>query len=291
MHRRANALASLLGFKQAAGTSPGKWVVSDTAHPAFGEAVPAEVCGVDDEFVSRGSTALVRIDNTWVTAELVSEDNKEFEEWKTKKASGPGRDIRLVETKFDGRGCRHLPENEALNLYKNTVIQHWPMRGPRVVTEFLESLRSAGLALISHHLEWVRRSDVGPGSAVVREHFHVTESLRWYGQFDQVDLSNCAGAEMQVRRLVQIETAVRRNAKVPDFTGLDCMLDARTDSSGAAVTATFDSWVTDRQKDMANIQKQGRLLREEAANAKKFTAEVGGKGGGKQKVDSGEQRG
>jgi hypothetical protein len=80
---------------------------------------------------------------------------------------------------------------------------------------------------------------------------------------------------------------------VPDFTGtgLDCMLDARTDSSGAAVTATFDSWVTDRQKDMSNIQKQGRLLREEAAHAKKFT-EVGGKAGkGGKGADTGEQRG
>ena len=94
--------------------------------------------------------------------------------------------------------------------------------------------------------------------------------------------------------MVQIETAVRRNAKIPDFTGLECMLDARTDSSGAAVTATFDSWVTDRQKDAANIQKQGRLLREEAANTKKQNDGNAGssndKKGGK-KGDAGEQRG
>ena len=74
---------------------------------------------------------------------------------------------------------------------------------------------------------------------------------------------------------MQIETAVRRNPKVPDFTGLECMLDSRTDSSGAAVTATFDSWVTERQRDAANIQKQGRLVREETVHAKKLAQESG----------------
>ena len=58
------------------------------------------------------------------------------------------------------------------------------MRGPRLLVEFMESLRSAGLSFTTHHLEWLRRSDVAPGAAVVREHFHASESLRWYGQFD-----------------------------------------------------------------------------------------------------------
>ena len=180
-----------------------------------------------------------------------------------------------MQTHFDGRGARHLVEGEALNLYRSSSIAHWPMRGLRVLVEFMESLRSAGLSFTTHHLEWLRRSDVAPGAAVVREHFHVSESLRSYGQFDQLDPSNCAGAELQVRRLVQIETAVRRNPKVPDYTGLECMLDSCTDSSGAAVTATFDSWVTERQRDAANTQKQGHLVREENAHAKKIAQESG----------------
>lgn len=80
MHRRARSLASLLGFRQAAGTSPGRWVVSDTAHQAFREEVPAEICGVDTEFIAKGTTSLVRIDSIWTTAELVSEDVKKLEE-------------------------------------------------------------------------------------------------------------------------------------------------------------------------------------------------------------------
>ena len=75
------------------------------------------------------------------------------------------------------------------------------------------------------------------------------------------------------RRLVQIEAAVRRNPKVPDFSGLDVLMSAATDESGAATTAVFTEWVADRQKDQATIAKQGRLLREEKDAERKRAAD------------------
>ena len=62
---------------------------------------------------------------------------------------------------------------------------------------------------------------------------------------------------------MQIEAAVRKSPKMPDFSGLEIMTQANADPSGAAVTQGFNSWVAAQQKDAATIAKQGRLLREE----------------------------
>ena len=72
-----------------------------------------------------------------------------------------------------------------------------------------------------------------------------------------------ASCEAQSRRLVQIEAAVRRSPKLPDFSGLEVMTQAAADPSGAAITQGFNAWVASQQKDAATIAKQGRLLREE----------------------------
>jgi hypothetical protein len=62
---------------------------------------------------------------------------------------------------------------------------------------------------------------------------------------------------------------VKRNPKVPDYSGLDIFMNTNTDESGAATTAAFSQWVADRQRDQAQIAKQGRLLREEKEAAAK----------------------
>ena len=96
-----------------------------------------------------------------------------------------------------------------------------------------------------------------------REHATLTETLRWAIQYDQLDVTMTASSELIARRLVQIEAAVKKNPKIPDFSGLDIMLDANTDASGAAVTTTFNTWVADQQKAAAQISKQNRVLKEE----------------------------
>ena len=142
-----------------------------------------------------------------------------------------------------------------------------------MVVEFLQSLRAQGQSLTTHHHEWARKSGVNVNGAAAREHFFLSEVLRWEVQFDQLDVSMLASTELLFRRLVQIEAAVRRNPKVPDFSGLDVLMSAATDESGAATTAVFTQWVADRQKDQATIAKQGRLLREEKEAERKRAAD------------------
>ena len=64
---------------------------------------------------------------------------------------------------------------------------------------------------------------------------------------------------------MQIETAVRRSPKTPDYEGLDFHTTQVLDETGAASASSFTGWVSQRQRDEAQTLKQGRLLREERA--------------------------
>ena len=57
--------------------------------------------------------------------------------------------------------------------------------------------------------------------------------------------------------------AVARNSAAPDFTGLEVISEAPISSQGQAYVSNMATWVTDRLKEKAQIQKQSRLFREE----------------------------
>ena len=80
---------------------------------------------------------------------------------------------------------------------------------------------------------------------------------------DQLDLSNIFVAELAVRRLIQIETAVARNPASPDYTGPELLMEQSVGATGQAVTLTFNNWVASKLKDRANVQKLTRLYKEE----------------------------
>ena len=51
-----------------------------------------------------------------------------------------------------------------------------------------------------------------------------------------------------MRRMIQIEMAVSRNSKAPDFTGLSVVFSSVTDGIGAIQTKEFHKWVADNVK-------------------------------------------
>ena len=65
-----------------------------------------------------------------------------------------------------------------------------------------------------------------------------------------------------------IMRAVKRNARAPDFEGLDSFLSTATDSTGGVVSLEFDKRIADLQND-AMIMKQNRMLKEEHEAAAK----------------------
>ena len=69
--------------------------------------------------------------------------------------------------------------------------------------------------------------------------------------------------------MVQLESAVVKNPKLPVFTGLGVLVDAITTSSGAARVPRFTNWVTARQNEQAKIFNQRRLSSQEMSKTLK----------------------
>ena len=98
---------------------------------------------------------------------------------------------------------------------------------------------------------------------------------------DGLNLVNCAWVENVVCRLVQIERAVARNPKAPDFTGLDVITAVGIDDRGTAHADSFSDFITEKQKNEAFALKQTRLYAEEQGKLR-------GKGSGENDCDDGD---
>ena len=108
---------------------------------------------------------------------------------------------------------------------------------------------------------------------VAHEHKIICNVIRNALEIDQLNVVNSLAFELLIRRLVQMETAVARNAQNPDFTGLDLMLEDSVGQGGEAITTTFNSWLSTKLKEKASIAKQTRLYKEEfRATASSSTA-------------------
>ena len=188
MRAQARALANLLGAGAgvAAAALPAPWVLSDPAHAGFGDEVPAAAANDDRHFKSQGNVALVMIDDVWTVAERVP--TGQLEAWKLKKASGPGRDPRLLPDTRNALGHRELTFEAALNhLRPQSAPGGWPFGGPGVAAEYLAGLRRAGFAPTLYAESWERTSGVRASSAAAREHRALLEAVRLGLSFDQLD--------------------------------------------------------------------------------------------------------
>jgi hypothetical protein len=283
----ARSLAAVLGAtlpSNAVTASHVIWRISDTSHPDFGEEIPAGAVGNPDIFVPRGSrgkdacVALVCIDGDWTTAARETGEPG-LESFARRFHSGAGRDSRIMADSRDSDGRRFLPVLDIVKLLREAPFKHWPIDGPRTVREFMLAVRASGIeGFISYHNEWLKKSGVGEKSNAGREHRFLLEVLRLLCQWDQLDPSSLASAEIMVRRVHQIEMAVKRNPKQPDYEGLDAILDTAIDSSGAVVLPSISSWLAEKQRDEAFVLKQNRLWSEEKrlASSKKKTEETPG---------------
>ena len=156
-------------------------------------------------------------------------------------------------------------------LLLETAWAHWPISGPRSVREFMLAVRAAGhTSLLEYHNEWVRSSGANEKASFSREHRFLLEVLRLLLQYDQIDGSSLASCELLLRRLYQIELAVRKSPKNPDFEGLEFLVETAVDASGAAVLPSIAKWLGETQHKEAFTLKQMRLWTEErAANDKR----------------------
>ena len=287
MRRAGRDLLEVFGLTGAAGAVPqgGRWRVADLAHEAFGDEIPEGVIGDGQQMAIRDSMALVCIDEAWAAAELVEE--ADLAEWKRLKATGPGRDPRLLGDERVG-GQPHMTFQTVAKLSKSANRPAWPFNGKPAGTELQRALMTANHDYMSHHLDWRSKSGVRTHGVVCRFHRRICEALAQFVSYDQLDPANVAGIEYLSRWLFEIETAVRRSPKVPDFDNLEGIFAAPLGEDGRALLPEFGSFVSGLQRDEAQRLKQMRLWHEETGH---LNQGGGGRGSGGGADESGRGRG
>ena len=203
----------------------------------------------------------------------------------TPRAMGAGasRDPQLVD---DARaaGVRKMDFLDALNRSRpmpTAELPGWPHPGERVTSEYLRTLKVSGLEWISHHHDFVSKSGIAKTSGITRAHRRVSESLAFFMQWDQIDLCNSAGAESLIRFLLAIESAVRRNPRVPDFSLFDEIAGHGLDEVGGLQLPGSTKVVADAHRNKAHAMKQQRFRTEPPARwTRPGDGDEGGEGGG-----------
>ena len=213
-----------------------------------------------------GGKGLIEIDGEVETIQEV--DAADLEKFAETKRSVMG-DLRLIGHHVDSQNKRFLHFKEAFSLLRQSDLKDWSFAGRRAVKEFLGSIHESGVDLGAYHLQWVTNSGVNQHTSVVHEHRNLLEVVRLALSRDQLDVSNLLCMELVVRRVVHLEVAVARNSNIPDYSGLEVLLDNPLTEGGAANTRALDEWVTSRLKEKAQIAKQNRLYREEVSHAAK----------------------
>ncbi|CAK0792870.1 unnamed protein product, partial [Prorocentrum cordatum] len=285
IREQAAALATVLGIdvpRGAAGAPP-RWVVADPAHPQFGTVLDAVISGADDRFVRRGAVALSMLDNDdgeeiFTACENVPEER--HQQWLDEKHSGPGRDPRVCPVRRIGAGGpRRATLDQAMEAHRPQDADDRVFRGPKALPEFLASARASGLGIAGYAGHCITNSGIPPGSAAAHEIRLLLEALRHFIEHDQLDVANLAGAELIAGRVVQMQRAIRRDPKHPNYVGLEDMLASALDETGGVVTSKFDEWVAQEQKTKAAIMKNTRIYAEERDAEAKRTAGGSNRGG------------
>jgi hypothetical protein len=198
-----------------------------------------------------------------------------LDEWK-KGLCSVDDDIRLLGVHRNAAGTRHLPAREGVLLLRESPMTaaEWSIPGVRAAKEWTTAAVGACGTLTQYESEWARRSGVGSHAMVAHVHFILVEAVRLAIEVDQIDISNCQSFETIVRRIIVDETAVARNPKAPDYSGLDLVFSGQVTEAGQAQVAKFNEWFGNRLKDRSNVLRQNRLWAEELRHS--------GKGKGKE---------
>ena len=262
-----------------------QWYVADPSSDRFGKVIPVELL---EDIVTLGSHGLVQWDNeTEFVRELGTDELQSFLDDR-KEA---GSDLRTLGDHRDAQGRRYLHFTEGITLMRESKFEDWGFTGPRSVLEYLKSIQAGPGDISSYHLQWLRTSGVAQSSAISHEHRCLCEALRLGLSRDLLDISNLMSFEHLTRRLIILEIAVARNPSLPDFSGLDVVSEAPITSSGSAAVSAMSSWITDKLKERANIQKQSRLFKEEFSKRGKATQDDGDQvGGGGAAIHGGRRR-
>ena len=274
MKRQADSLAVVRGCADRPGVpvpagdgGGGQWRVADVDSKRFGEIIPhGELSDPQTNVMLDCGAVRKRLHvkgNEILTLEMV----EDFDRWKEAKRPGlPGGDagdLRILGCSRLLSGKRQLGLSKALEAMHPEAFPDWPHRGPKATKDFLESVLENGGDLSTYHAAFMRKSGLSDHSAAAHELKNLLQILKIAISCDQLDVSNVAAMEQVVRRVLEIQIAVRRNPKHPTFDSFDYNTRGSVDEIGGARAAGYFEWTAEQQKAEAKTLKSTREWRQE----------------------------
>ena len=120
---------------------------------------------------------------------------------------------------------------------------------------------------------FMRKSGVSENSSVAHELRNLVQIVRLAISYDQLDPANVASIEQAVRRIHEIQQAVHRNLKHPDFSGLSIGTIGSSDEIGGTRLHEYSQRLGSKQKEEANTLEAQRKWREEQAAERRRTSD------------------
>ena len=259
--------AAAIGAAAPAGGSPDGWFYSDTAIDQFGQEVSSSVLTDATAFHMEGSVGLFKVDfadgegPVWTTGQRVLRDD--VTEWLAAKRSGSGRDRRLLPQDLKEEKKSVLVREAVRECDTAAVPDPMVFSGPAAIKEVVKSVESSGLEFQGWATQYLSTSGLSPKSGLAIEFVQAAYTLYFLLCVDLLDVCHLRAAEHIARRVLQIQKAVRRSPKNPDFEGLDAYSQHLVDSTGSVYAPEFDKHVANEMKSTALTLKQDRLNREE----------------------------
>jgi hypothetical protein len=177
-------------------------------------------------------------------------------------------------------------ESERASDQKATLTQFGNLfEGTSAANEVCKGISASGMEPMAYCAQFFTHVGASPkmsGSIELANHFFTVWLLMCV---DRVDVRHSAAAEHVCRRILQQQTAIRRDPRSPNYDSLGPYMAHAADTTGVLRAPSFAKHVAETNKDEANILKQQRLAREE----NDARTGPGGKAGKNKKKKEGEE--
>ena len=176
------------------------------------------------------------------------------------------KDLRVLPLRFDEQGQRREEFSKAVARMSQDEMPGGGLMldGPPSALAVMKGIVARGLTPVTDHEYWVRTNEALKGDRSLYEMEVITRALEAFATQDQLNIPNSRGCELLMRRWQLIREAHRLNPNSPDYSASDIFMGWEY-RRGAGVHQELAKFVASELKDMAQISKEARKAREEAA--------------------------
>ena len=191
---------------------------------AKGDWVAAEDCGqykVGDTVKLRGAELIDRRGEKGLYTTSAGETvfvmrlqaGETVEKFRASRLKDGGSDARVLAVAYNATGTRHRLWRDLVTKLDTVVFGDWPLPGPRTAVWCAQFIDLRGGSPMDHHRWWLANLRLNPTDFGVQEHEHGMRAFQFFGEYDQLDLSNVVGLEVILRRCQVIEFHYEKKGK------------------------------------------------------------------------------